>query len=155
MKIAGGITASVIFASLAAVGFASPASADDFGGAYTMDMGGEPSTWTITPCSDDPAQQQPFNQCVRVAATGGKYAPWESEAHWSVGYWTMFVDRPDAITCDDGSSLPSNVTYSWDAGTLVGSIAFFFPGGCGGAPAKSLAAPFTLTRIGPAESADV
>jgi hypothetical protein len=110
---------------------------------------GEPVTWTLTPCSTDPAYR-PFIPCVRVAETGGKFAPWQGEAQLSVGYWTMFVDRPDAITCDDGSTLPSRVTYWWNAVTLEGHIGFFFPGGCGGAPAKSLSAPFTLTRVGAA-----
>ncbi len=148
MKI-GGVAASVIFASLA-VGFASPASAEGFGGTYTMQLAaGEPATWTVTPCVSDP-NQQPFIPCVHVAETGGKYAPWQADAHLSVGYWTMFVDRPDAITCEDGSTEPSRVTYSWDAVTLFGTPAFYFPGGCGDVPAKSLAAPFMLTPTDPA-----
>lgn len=153
MKIAGGITASVIIVGLAAVGFASPASADDFGGTYNMVLGvANPVTWTVTPCSTDP-NYRPFIPCVRVAETGGNFAPWEGEAHLSVGYWTMFVERSDAISCDDGSTLPSKVTYWWNAVTLEGKMGFLFPGGCGGAAAKSLYAPFTLTRVGMAEAA--
>ena len=101
---------------------------------------------------DDPAQQ-PFIPCLRVAETGGKFAPWEGEAHSSVGYWTMSVERPDAMSCDDGSTLPSKVTYWWNGATLEGQMGFFYPGGCGDAPAKSLSAPFTLTKIGAAEAA--
>jgi hypothetical protein len=150
MKVAGRISATVVVAVLATVGFAGPASADDISGTYSMVLaGGDPVTWTIRQCVDDPAQQ-PFIPCVRVAETGGKFAPWEGEAHLSVGYWTMFVQRPDAISCDDGSTLPSKVAYSWNAVTLSGWLAFYFPGGCGGAPAKSLAAPFTLTKTGAA-----
>ena len=79
VKIAGGITASVIIVGLAAVGFASPASADDFGGTYNMVLGvANPVTWTVTPCSTDP-NYRPFIPCVRVAETGGNFAPWEGK----------------------------------------------------------------------------
>jgi hypothetical protein len=150
MKIAGGIAVSAILAGIAAGGFASPASADDFTGTYSMVLaGGEPATWAVAPCVTDPNQAQPFIPCVHVAQTGGKYAPWQSDAHLSVGHWTMFVDRTDAISCDDGTTLPSRVTYSWDAVTLSGWLSFRFAGGCGGVPAASLAAPFTLTPTGP------
>lgn len=147
MKVAGGITASIVFAGIAAVGFASPAAADDVSGTYKMVLAdGDPVTWTVRQCVDDPAQQ-PFIPCIHVAETGGKFLPWEGDAHLSVGYWTLFVNRPDAITCDDGSTLPARVSYSWDAVTLHGWLGFYFPGGCGGAPASILAGPFTLTKV--------
>lgn len=150
MKIAGGIVASAIFASLAAVGFASPASAEGFEGTYTMQLaGGESATWTVTPCVSDPSNQ-PFIPCVHVAETGGKYAPWEGDAHFSVGFWTMKVDRPDAITCEDGTTEPSIVTYSWTPVALLGILAFNYPGGCGDVEAASLSAPFSLTPTNPA-----
>ncbi len=145
MKIARGIAISVMVAGLSAVGFASPASAEDLAGPYALDLGAENSaTWTFTPCED--VGIEPFQQCVNVAETGGENAPFEGQAHWQVGYFIMKVDRSDAITCDDGSKLPANVTYSWDPGSLEGVIAFYFPGGCGGAPAGSLSAPFLLTK---------
>ena len=150
MKIAGGLAASFIVATVAATGLASPASAEGFEGNYTMQLAaGEPATWTVTPCADDP-NHQAFIPCVHVAESGSKYAPWQADATLSVGYWTLKVDRPDAITCDDGSFEPSQVTYSWNAVTLLGVLAFNFPGGCGDVPASSLAAPFSLTPNNPA-----
>ena len=135
----------------ASVAFAIPAAANDFEGQYTFDMGGEPTTWTVRPCDGGPTA--PFNQCVRVAETGGENAPWEAQANWAVGYWTLRVQRPDAISCDDGSKMPSLVTYSWNAVTLEGQMGFNFAGGCGDAPAASLWAPFQLTP-GPAPLPD-
>ena len=135
----------------ASVAFAIPAAANEFEGQYTFDMGGEPTTWTVRPCDGGPTA--PFNQCVRVAESGGENAPWEAQANWAVGYWTLRVQRPDAISCDDGSKMPSLVTYSWNAVTLEGQMGFNFAGGCGDAPAASLWAPFQLTP-GPAPLPD-
>lgn len=71
MSITRGITASVIFAGLAAVGFASPARADDFSGAYTIDMGGgSVATWDVASCGTES-----FIPCVHVSQTGGGVQP--------------------------------------------------------------------------------
>lgn len=145
MKIGGGIAA--VLASMAvATGLASPASADELLGAYTMTLGEDTSTWTLTPCASDP-EQKAFIPCVHVADSGSAAnAPWQADAELSVGYWTLNVERPDAVSCDDGTKLPANVKYWWNAATMDGVIGFFFPGGCGDAQAGSLSGPFTLVK---------
>jgi hypothetical protein len=146
MKIATGVAAVVVSAGVA-VGLAGPASADDVLGTYTMSLGegSDTTTWTVTPCASDP-EQKAFIPCVHVASFGGGLAPWQADAQLSVGYWSMTVDRPDAVSCDDGTKLPAPVKYWWNAATLEGVLGFFFPGGCGDAAAGSLSGPFTLIK---------
>lgn len=142
MNITRPVAASVIGAGLAAACvFASPASADDLDGAYTLDIGGsDQGTWALTQCEES------FVPCVHVAQTGGEAQPWNADAHLSVGYWTMFVDRPDAIGCKDGSVHPGQVSYSWDAVTLSGWTSSYNTGVCGDKP-QTLSAPFTLVKV--------
>jgi hypothetical protein len=147
MKIAMGI-AAVAMSTGVAVGLAGPASADatdDVVGTYIMTLGGDPTTWTITPCEADPARK-PFIPCAHVADSGGKFLPWQADAHFSVGFWSMAVERADAISCDDGSTLPATVKYWWNPVSLIGHMGFFFTGGCGGVEAQSLDTPFILVR---------
>lgn len=143
MNVIRGVTAFLICAGLAAVGFASPARADDFGGTYTIDLGGSTATWTVTPC--DP---QPFIPCAYISETGGETQPWQGKADLGVGYWTMFVERPDVLSCDDGQKFPAKTTYSWNAATLVGYISIFNPGLCGN-EVGTLSAPFALAKVAP------
>jgi hypothetical protein len=155
MKIAGGLAVAALFAGVA-VGVASPASAEEFLGTYTMSLGegADSSTWTVTPCASDP-EQKGFIPCVHVADSGNSSnAPWQADAHLSVGYWDLAVERPDAVSCDDGTKLPARVKYWWNAATLEGVLGFYFPGGCGDAQAGSLSGPFTLTRNGPPPAID-
>ena len=142
MKITRGVTAFVIFAGLA-VGFASPAWADDFSGTYTIDYGESTGTWTVIPCEDD----APFVQCVHVSEFGTPLAPWQADAHWSVGSWSLFVERPDVLECGDGTSHPARATYSLDAATLSGYISIFDDAVCGDEP-RTLYAPISLTKTG-------
>jgi hypothetical protein len=149
MNIAGRIGTSFVFASIAVVGFATPAWADDFSGTYTINTDdGNAATWVVTPCDGD-FGQQPFVQCVHVTETGGAGEQWEADAHWQVGWWTTFVERPDAIVCDDGRTFPGSVGYSWDAATLSGWVSGYYRGVCEG-PRGNIAAPFALTKTGPA-----
>jgi len=156
MKIAGGITASVVGVIVtavglivAAVGFASPALADDVTGTYAMELAsGEEATWIVTPCHTDPEDPPPFIQCIHVAESGGEFEPWHGEAHWGVGFWTMFVERPDAMTCGD-EKVPDRVSYSWDAVAHSGWQSFISPGGCGSEPGESVAELFALTKKAP------
>lgn len=135
---------SAFVAGSAAVGLAGPANATDANalGTYTFEGdGGESATWTLTPCIDD------SDHCVHVAASGSsKHAPWSADAHWTVGSWILFVDQPDAVSCDSGGSAPGSNNYSWDAGSGTG-YASIFSGACGGDP-QSIAIPFTLTKVG-------
>jgi hypothetical protein len=141
VKIIRGVTAFVIFAALA-VGFASPASADDFSGTYKIDYGGDTATWTVTPCDDEA-----FVSCVHVAESGSKLAPWQSDAFWSVGSWSLFAERPDVLVCSDGTNHPARATYALDAVTLTGNISIFDNKVCSD-EARTLYAPITLTKTG-------
>lgn len=144
MKINWRITASVVFAGLTAVGvgIASPASADEFSGTYKLDLGdGNTATWNVTPCDNDP-----LNHCVHVAQQGDSLQqPWNADAFWQVGYWTLNVNRPDFLACPDGTKHSAVATYSWNAATLDGQASAFNNGLCGGKP-QTLAAYFTMTK---------
>lgn len=151
MNIAAKMTAAAVAATFAVVIPTGSAQADDIGGTYTVNVDdGTTQTWTVTPCDGD-LDQQPFVQCVRVAESGGQGTPWEGEAHWSVGSWIMFVERPDAIVCDDGRVFPGKVTYSWDAATLSGWVSDYYRGVCD-KPRGNLAVPLTLNKVATADA---
>ena len=112
--------------------------------------GGQTSTWTVTPCASDP-EQKAFIPCVHVATReAASNAPWQADAHLSVGYWTLNVERPDAVSCDDGAKLlpRTSSTGGMPVDDCEGVIGFFFPGGCGDVQAGSLSGPFTLVKNG-------
>lgn len=134
---------------------AGPAAAENFDGQYFLKVRGmDPTAWVVRPCDGAPAEG--FSQCVRVTDGGSaESAPFEADAHWAVGYWTLKVQRPDAIVCDDGAPVPGFVTYSWDAATLEGQLGFSYDGSCEGTEAGSLSAPFQLSREAPAPEAEV
>jgi len=141
-------TSSIVAMGVAAAGLAGPARAADPNalGTYTVTVAEQlTGTWVATPCVDD------TEHCIHVTNSGiGKQQPWEADAFWSVGSWIMFVDEPDAIGCDDGTTHPGKMTYSWDAAKMAGYASIFNNGICGGKPA-TLYAPFTLTKLGGAE----
>lgn len=150
MRIGPGIAVAVVFTGLAVAGSTSPARADDFSGTYTVNVeDGSTATWTVVPCEG--SEQQPFVQCVHITESGGGQ-PWTADAYWQVGYWTTYVERPDAIVCDDGRTFPERVGYAWDAANLSGWVSNYYRGPCGG-PRGNLAVPFTLTKVGAAEAA--
>lgn len=142
-------SASVVFAGVAVAGLASPVSAAgvDAGGTYAFATDkGEEATWVVTACQDDSPS------CIQVAETGNaSRQPWRGTAYLSVGSWIMFVDQPDAITCDDGTVFPGRTSYAWDAVKLSGWASVHDNGFCGNDP-KTLATPFTLTKLGAAEA---
>ena len=123
------------------------AAESDATGTYTFAAGdGESAIWTLTPCDPNTAG------CVRVSETGNaKRGPWSADARISVGSWILFVEQPDAILCEDGTSAPGMNTYSWDAVGLSGNASVLNRGACG-AKAGSVSIPFTLRRIGAAEA---
>jgi hypothetical protein len=99
---------SVIAAGLAAGGLASPAAADDGSGTYTFNWvnGGETQHLGVPSCGV---------MCPHVSdARNSRHAPWESDAYALNGYWTLFVQRPDMITCDDGTTFAAHAAYYWD-----------------------------------------
>jgi hypothetical protein len=149
MRITRGVAPAIIVTGVCAVGFASPAWADDVSGTYTIDYGrGNTATWTVTPCGEDS-----FIPCAHVAESGARLAPWNADAALSVGSWTLFVDRPDAIPCSDGSSHPGRATYSWNAVTLSGYVSVYDDKVCGD-EARTLYAPITLTKTAPVAGAE-
>lgn len=149
-------TYAVTAAALAglALGLAAPATAEEADttpkadpnalGTYTFESDfGESATWTVTPCAEDTLH------CVHVESSGSaRRAPWNANAYWTVGSWILFVEQPDAILCNDGSSAPGNNNYSWDATSLNGYASIFNGGGACGSEPSSLAIPFALTKTG-------
>lgn len=136
--------ASVFIAGGIGLGFAIPVNADpDPLGTYTFEAeDGEMATWALAPCVDA------ADNCVQVSEFGSsKRAPWTGTAYVTVGSWIMFVNQPDAILCDDGTSVPGVNNYSWDATGLAGYASINTGGACGN-EAESLAIPFQLTRSG-------
>ncbi|MGV0835998.1 hypothetical protein [Mycolicibacterium thermoresistibile] len=147
MKFLARLTASISGAAIAAVGLAAPAGADGFTGTYEFATEDESATWTVVPCGhESPAP------CAYVMQSGGDMEPWSADAYLYIGYWTLRVERPDAIVCDNGETFPARTTYSWDAVTNEGWVSARDEGVCGDEP-HSVAAPFTLTRVGAAEVA--
>lgn len=143
MKITLGITASVVLAGLAAAGFASPASADDTGGApetykFLLTGATEPTTWVVTNCG---------TMCLHVEDGGNSTStPWSSEAYALNGDWTMFVNRTDLISCPDGSKFPAGAQYNWNPAGQ-GLVSATNDGQCGDPPGP-ISANFTLTKVG-------
>ncbi len=135
-----GIVASTIAAGFAVSGFATPAWAEDGPvEVYTFnwDSGGTPKTWTVTLCGE---------KCFHVVQTGEATEPWEADGYLLNGYITMFVvDRPDMITCPDGTQVAGSATYDWDD-SLAGVATVANSGECGDTPGL-ISNPFTLTRI--------
>jgi hypothetical protein len=66
MDATAGLAATVVLAG-AAVGFASPAKADDFSGTYIPNGPGMNSTWVVTPCGPDCARISDTTDLYRVA----------------------------------------------------------------------------------------
>ena len=136
--------ASVLLTGGVGLIIAGPVEADPGSlGGYTFEaVDGESATWNLTPCLE------PADNCVQVAETGSaKRAPWTGTAYVTVGSWIMFVNQPDAILCDDGSSVPGVNNYSWSGANLSGYASINTAGVCG-KPPESLAIPFQLTRSG-------
>ncbi|AQT78704.1 hypothetical protein B1R94_04740 [Mycolicibacterium litorale] len=141
------LAAASVAAAITATAFAGTAHAADPNavGSYDFNVGTLSTTWTATPCINDD------DHCIHVSAGSlNGQAPWAADAFWSVGSWILFADQPDAITCDDGTKHPGRMSYSWDAATLKGWASIYNNGVCGTKP-YTMAAPFTLTKLGPAE----
>jgi len=70
------------------------------------------STWTITSqCTGDTCTGQ-------VASDQG----WNAPAEFAHGRWTVKFDKPDAVKCPSGASVPATVAYSFDSRSLTGII---------------------------------
>jgi hypothetical protein len=139
MITARGLCAALIVLAGAALGLASPASAD-LSGTYTITYGtGNSATWTVTPCGPG---------CANVADGGtSQAAPYSGTAQLTAGTWNLMVARADAIRCDSDGSIVAGVNlWSWDATTLSGTeVAEYPPGGACGKPGGTTTAPITFT----------
>jgi hypothetical protein len=146
MKLNPMAVVATVVAGLVAAAPAGAADPDIFGTySFTADNG-ESATWLLSPCADSPPG------CARVAASGNAMrAPWTAEAHFSVGSWILLVQQPDAIRCEDGTTVPGMNTYSWDAASLAGNASILTRGACG-ATTANLSIPFRLARLGAAET---
>ena len=109
MRFGSGSVTVVVFLAGAAIGFASPASADDFSGTYT----GAPKadgtdTWTVTPCGPG---------CADVTSL----IPYTAQAHLANGQWTMTAVESGGAACRGGGVGPTDSIWIWDAATLAGT----------------------------------
>jgi hypothetical protein len=100
--------------------------------------------WSITSCPGG---------CVHVNATAmpvAKAFNYAGDAQLVNGRYTLTVDVPDGLRCDDiyyGPTIPTHDVYTWDATTLAGSVDSSFDAGCDGAPGGTRTYPFTLSRL--------
>lgn len=69
----------------------------------------------------------------------------QNTAYFADGRYTLTVDVPDGVRCI-GYNLPSHDVYSWDAGTLAGTIDSTFDAGCFGSPGGTSTYAFRLQR---------
>ncbi|CAN5118864.1 hypothetical protein BH09ACT8_BH09ACT8_62450 [soil metagenome] len=101
--------------------------------------------WAISPCAN--------GTCVSVDARAqpvAKAYAYVGEAHLVDGRYTLVVDDPFGLRCDNiyyGPTIPTHDLYTWDATTLAGSMQSSFDTGCDGAPGGSFTYPFTLSRM--------
>ncbi len=148
MKISRVVTAVVVLAS-ASLALAPTAAARMPFANYVLQTPRDPGhswIWSVVPCAADAVI--PTSQCVHVDALprpNGQAAPWNMDANFANGRYTMVVDVPDGVRCTV-YFLPSHDTYSWDAVTLAGSVDSTFDAGCGGAPGGTVNYPFSLVR---------
>lgn len=100
--------------------------------------------WSITRCPGDCVH---VNAIARPVAKAFNYV---GDAQLADGRYTLAVDVPDGLRCDNiyyGPTIPAHDVYTWDATTLAGSLESSFDAGCDGAPAGARTYPFTLSRL--------
>ncbi len=103
-------------------------------------------TWTAAPCEDDRPQCARITQYTTSDTSGT--GTWTADAYWGVGSWNL--SAAEESSCPDGSHYDQPIVYSWDAAKGAGWRSYYFsPGTCGSDKPVSVAAPFTLTRVGP------
>lgn len=133
------LTTAIVATGLA-IGFASPARADDFSGVYAMSLTRAPgahTSWNAT------STCRPSGGCIaHVVSSVG----WSADAQLTGDRWTMMVERPDGQSCPDGTRHPEVQIWTWDAAALTGLVG----GVATGQPACQMGAPdsFTLTEVG-------
>jgi hypothetical protein len=134
--------------TLAAVAFAPAARANMTLGNYDLQIVGRYDfhtwVWSVTSCSSGCVH---VNAIARPVAKAFNYI---GDAQLVNGRYTLTVDVPDGLRCDDiyyGPTIPTHDVYTWDGATLAGSLESSFDAGCGGAPGGTRTYPFTLSRL--------
>ena len=89
---------------------------------------GENATWAMTPCAENPRDASGSPRPERQANPLGRRCALVG------GSLILVVEQPDAILCEDGSSVPGVNTYSWDGATLSGNASILTNGACGPSP---------------------
>jgi hypothetical protein len=108
-------------------------------------------TWVFTFSSCAPPDG--VSECAQVSANPmpiAKAFQWYATAHQANGIYTLVVDVPDGLRCDDvyyGPVIPTHDVYTWDAVTLTGTLQSTFAEGCDNAPGGTLTYPFSLVRL--------
>jgi hypothetical protein len=106
--------------------------------------------WVANPC---PPSISFSPDCVYVSANPAPIAKaygFYGTAKLANGQYTMTVDVPDGLRCDDiyyGPVIPTHDVYTWDAKTLSGTLQSSSDVGCDGAPGGTRSYPFWLTRL--------
>lgn len=138
----------------AAVTLAPPASAELWPGNYNVNIPDRRDfhtwAWAANPC---PPAITFSPDCVYISANPmpiAKAYGFYGIAKLANGQYTMTVDVPDGLRCDDiyyGPVIPTHDVYTWDAKTLAGQLQSTFDVGCDGAPGGTFTYPFWLTRL--------
>ncbi len=108
-------------------------------------------TWIFTFVSCAPPNG--LGECAQVSANPmpiAKAFQWYATAHQANGVYTLVVDVPDGLRCDNvyyGPVIPTHDVYTWDAVTLTGTLQSTFAEGCDNAPGGTLTYPFRLVRL--------
>ena len=98
-------------------------------------------TWFVDPVVN-PATD---TRNVRAIARPPKSQRFQQSAFFADGRYTLTVDVPDGVRCI-GYNLPSHDVYSWDAGTLTGTVDSTYGAGCYGSPGGTSTYAFRLQR---------
>ncbi|HEX7827945.1 MAG TPA: hypothetical protein VF477_23840 [Mycobacterium sp.] len=155
MSIARVLAVVATFASLA-VGYASPASADQvMEGVYSYTQGDIVAQWTIYPTCVPVVGDLRNNMELPVGCTL-HVAPVPSrlvnggDARLTGGLWEFTTNRKDGFTCPDGSTAAIVETYKFDDATMSGTRTVSHNDICDGSVSADLVNyPFTLALKGP------
>jgi hypothetical protein len=153
MRLAWFVSASVVAAGVAGIGWAGPAAATDditqnAVGTYDVYYKNQTTSsafWAINPCDDD------ADQCIQVqefasSDTARKHPHWTKKAFWGVGSWIMEpIDTQRS--CKDNSKYGVTYSFSWDAAANTGYRSFFEPGVCDDNTSRTVASQFTLVKV--------
>ena len=103
-------------------------------------------SWAIASCGSGAADCRYVEAIPMPVAKAFEYT---GEAHLVDGRYTLSVDVPDGLRCGNvyyGAIVSTHDTYTWDAGTLRGTLVSSFDAGCDGAPG-TLTYPISLSLM--------